>query len=366
MDINFFEEIEKTQSHTFINFCQGIPFTILGWEKYRGFNDKMNGILLSIKNNFDIDVYLQEYEDINIDRNFYWIYSFSTEDNNKLLDINSFLKENIDCVMNYYFQKDESGLYSFNNHDSFFKEYMHPELAGYYVHMVVSYDTYIKPIHPPREKSYQKKLFDLSKISDVIKISEFKKIIMDYMSSTDPLEHHEFMFADDGFFSSKYEGNKTLREEFLPIIKFIKYYKIPENLDIQLGTKKYNFDAKIFHDKNSIILELTSALPDHDHFYLSLRKGVSPDGYFPVKNMHDLKKEFDMFPEKIVTAINDKHAKKYKDKRILIVNMPMEYTYQNEDYIINEIVKEVKAKVTQGKGNFIAIILNDKKMIELF
>jgi hypothetical protein len=82
--------------------------------------------------------------------------------------------------------------------------------------------------------------------------------------------------------------------------------------------------------------------------------------------MHDLKKEFDMFPDKIVRAINLKHEKEYGDERVLIVNMPMEYTYQNEGYIIDEILKEVKERVVRGKGSFVEIVLNDKKIIRLF
>ncbi|MCI4236525.1 hypothetical protein [Dickeya dianthicola] len=366
IDINSFEEMERTQSHTFINFSQGVPYTILGWSSYKNFNNKMNNILLEVKGEFDIDVYLQEYEDINIADNFYWIYSFSVNEKDILVNVNSFIKNKINDVMNCFFVKEDDELYSFNNHDENFKERMHPFLANYYCHMVFTYDTYIKPTHPPREKSYSKDTFDISKVSAVMKLSEFKKIINDYMNATNHSEHHEYMYADDGFFSSKYEGNKTLREECLPILKYVKYKNIPEDLYIQLGVKKDNFDAKIFNDKCTIILEITSAVPDHDHHYLSIRKSVTFDGYFPVKNMHDLKKEFDMFPEKIVKAINSKHEKEYGDERTLMVNMPMEYTYQNEGYIIGEILKEVKEKVIRGKGGFFEILLNDKKIMKLF
>ncbi|HHJ4582717.1 TPA: hypothetical protein ACQJXY_005162 [Citrobacter freundii] len=365
IDINSFEKMEGTQSHTFINFSQGVPYTTLGWSSYKKFNKKMNDILLKVKDEFDVDVYLQEYEDINIAENFYWIYSFSVNEKDILININSFIKSNINDVMNCFFIKEDDELYSFNNHDENFKNYMHPFLAIYYCHMVFTYDMYIEPTHPPREKSYSKATFDISKVSAIMKLSEFKKTINDYISITSHSEHYEYMYADDGFFSSKYEGNKTLREECLPIIKYVEYKNIPKDLYIQLGIKKDNFDAKIFNDKFAIILEITSAVPDHDHHYLSIRKRVTPEGYLPVKNMHDLKKEFDMFPDKIVRAINLKHEKEYGDERVLIVNMPMEYTYQNEGYIIDEILKEVKERVVRGKGSFVEIVLNDKKIIRL-
>ncbi|MGK2888671.1 MAG: hypothetical protein ACSLEN_04845 [Candidatus Malihini olakiniferum] len=57
-----------------------------------------------------------------------------------------------------------------------------------------------------------------------------------------------------------------------------------------LGIKKDNFDARIFNKKCSIILEITPAVPDNDHSYLSIRKSVTPERYLPVKKMHDLKK----------------------------------------------------------------------------
>lgn len=366
MDISVFEEKEATQSHTFISFSQGTPYTVLGWKTYKEFNKRMNDILFKIKEEFDVDIYLQEYEDIHIERSFYWIFSFETNENDKLSNINIVLKKSIHDVMDCFFKKEESDSYSFNNSDECFKEYMYPELANYYCHMVITYKIYLKPTHPPKEKSYRKEFLDTSRINKLTKVSEFKEIIMDYMKIKDHSEHYEYLSADDGFFSSKYEVNKTLREEFLPIIEYIKYKEIPNDSYIQLGTKKYDYDAKIFNDENCNILELTSAVPDHDHHYLSIRKRVTADGFLPVKNMHDLKKEFDMFPDKIVAAINKKHKRGYEDKRTLIINMPMEYTYQNEEYIIDEILKEVKERVVQGKGNFIQILLKDKKIITLF
>ncbi|RUR93707.1 hypothetical protein [Pectobacterium polaris] len=40
--------------------------------------------------------------------------------------------------------------------------------------------------------------------------------------------------------------------------------------------------------------------------------------------------------------------------------------YQNEGYIIGEILKEVKEKVIRGKGDFFEILLNDKKIMKIF
>lgn len=102
IDINSFEKMEGTQSHTFINFSQGVPYTTLGWSSYKKFNKKMNDILLKVKDEFDVDVYLQEYEDINIAENFYWIYSFSVNEKDILININSFIKSNINDVMNCF------------------------------------------------------------------------------------------------------------------------------------------------------------------------------------------------------------------------------------------------------------------------
>jgi hypothetical protein len=70
------------------------------------------------------------------------------------------------------------------------------------------YDMYIEPTHPPREKSYSKATFDISKVSAIMKLSEFKKTINDYISITSHSEHYEYMYADDGFFRVSMKGIK--------------------------------------------------------------------------------------------------------------------------------------------------------------
>ena len=81
--------------------------------------------------------------------------------------------------------------------------------------------------------------------------------------------------------------------------------------------------------------------------------------------MSQLKNEIDSIPSKIVEVINKKHQKNYSDNRILLVIVQSEYVYQGEEYIIQEILKEVKAKTE--KGNFDEILLLcDKRFYSIF
>lgn len=367
------KEREKVQSHTFVHFSEGTPYSILGWSDYKKFNEKMNEALLSINNKYGVKIYLQEHEDIHFRNSFYWIYSFSVSDHDVLTCINNELKNTINDIIIIFSEKLGS-LCIFNNQDYNFNNHMHPELASYYYHMIFSFDVYLKPEHPPKIKSYSKENIDLSLFYEDLPVNEFKKIVRDYFDKGCRSEHMSYLSVIDGFHSSKYEENKTLKEECFPLIQYLDERKITDDARIKLGLKKDNFDAKIIlksdcdnNDCNNfVIIELTSAIPDYDHLLLSITSQASINGYLPLKNMHEFKNQFDMFPDKIVEAINKKHNKEYDDERILIVNMPMEYSYQNEDYIINEIINEVKERVTQGKGKFTEIVLNHKKLFRIF
>ncbi|WP_426726070.1 hypothetical protein [Enterobacter cloacae complex sp. 342H5] len=90
-----FYSSEKIQSHTFVKFYDGPPYTQLGWKKYRKFISMLNDYILKLKEEENIDVFLQEYEVKLIDR-FSWTFSFLEEDIARQKYITSILRHEID------------------------------------------------------------------------------------------------------------------------------------------------------------------------------------------------------------------------------------------------------------------------------
>lgn len=244
-----------------------------------------------------------------------------------------------------------------NNHDHDFFDFFTPDLGEFYVSLVANANYELQPSHPPRGKSYQKEDINLDVFKSDITASEFKELIKKYLSC-ESFDDLSYKYAPDGYFSNKHRSNKYLREEFVPAYFFMIWLKISDSAIIKFGIERANFDVKIddIINNKEIILEITLACPKNDHFLFSLLTQLK-HGVFPLKTMAYLKKEIDTLPEKIVEAINKKQKKDYQDKRILMVVIQEEYTYQGEDYIINEIINEVRENIPKGNGKFEEIIM---------
>lgn len=347
------QEKEKRQSHSFIFFHNGIPYYELGWASYKTFNEKINNFLHEFKSSHGVVVYLYEHELIFIENFFLWGFSFFEENPEKREKLTSHLKHGIYEIMKLFPELKDRKI--FNNHENDFQ--LSPDLAMHYTELVMGAEHLLEHTYsPPKEKSYTKELIDLNEFKVQMTTCDFIKKVTDNLnlSSGGDLA---FMFAPDGYHSNKYRENKYLREEFVPIMKYLKYKSIPDDSMIHLGMETENYDAKITNITNNqeIVLEITSGAPKNDHLLLSLIN--QSNGIFPLKTKAKLKSEFDSLPSRIIKSINDKHNKKYQDKRTLLVTVPTEYTYQGEDYVLEEIIKEVRASVNMGKGNFTEIIM---------
>ncbi|KJF86886.1 hypothetical protein [Photobacterium phosphoreum] len=356
-DISKFNDKEVKQSHSFVLFEQGPPYCMLGWEKYRLFNADINDCLNNIKREFDVKVYVYEHEVINIENFFLWGFSFFQENAIKRDELSEILILRLTNIFKRYFLF--GGDILINNHREGFNNIFAPDLMMVYVGLVESFELDVNLKYaPPKIKTYQKEDFELSVFEQPVTVSEFKGIIKDYieMKSSEDLIYR---FSSNGYFSNKYRCNKYLREEFIPLFQFVKARGVSEDAYIKLGIQSENYDAKITDNENELIIEVTSGAPKNDfsYFIATRNNGIS---VLPLKVLAHLKREIDSLAERIILSINKKHDKNYDDERTLLVTVPLEYTYQNEAIVIDEVLKEVKSSVQVRKFKEIVLMFDSK------
>ncbi|PYF83432.1 hypothetical protein DFP75_102528 [Marinomonas alcarazii] len=349
---NEIDQKEEKQSHSFFPFLQGSPYCILGWKKYRLFNNEINNFLSEFNKNFDVKVYVYEHEVIHIEDFFLWGFSFIQESPDRRDELSDILINKLMVIFKKYFYFE--GECFLNNHREGFNNSLTPDLIKIYIDLVVSFEMEVNlKYNPPKTKSYNKSDFDMSAFDEPVKVSEFASIINEHMAlnSTDDLIYR---FAPDGYFSNKFRSNKYLREEFIPLLEFIRARKISEEAYIKLGVQDENYDAKIVDNEEELIIEITLGAPKHDYLYLSATQsnGVS---VLPLKVLAHLKKEIDSLAGRIILSIEKKHNKNYDDERLLLVVVQSEYTYQNEAIVVDEVLKEVRGSIS--RGNFKEIVL---------
>lgn len=352
-NIKAFKAMENNQSHLLCLFQHGSPYCMLGWKKYRLFNNDINTCLNEFKKEFEIKVYVYEYEVIHIEGLFLWGFSFAQDNLAKRDELSDILIFKLTNVYKAYFSI-EGDLF-LHNHSENFNNSLNPDLMAVYVEMVMSFGVDAKlKYSPPKNKSYTKDDFDISVLNKPIKVSKFKETINDYlaMNSTESLIYR---LSPDGYFSNKYRSNKYLREEFVPLLKFIKNKGISESAYVELGVQDENYDAKIIDGENELIIEITLGAPKNDYLYQTVTQsnGIS---VLPLKVLAHLKKEIDSLAERIILSIEKKHNKNYGDGRVLLVVVQPEYTYQNETDVIDELLKEVRSSVSLGDFKEIVLL----------
>lgn len=364
MDINELESKERFQSHIFVLFPYGTPYTYLGWNNYREFNAILNEYLKNLGKELKIKFYLHEHEVINIDKCFAWVISFFEKDINTQKEISAHLVTSVKTLIDIFCREDASDIIIANNKTSDFNKVLQYrdtlELHEYYFSLISfgEEEINVKDSKKPKEKSFEMPLLDLNSFEGELNVGDFVKKIDDYLYKTDIQKRNQMMFAPDGFWSTKYPALKLLREELIPLKYFIKKFNISDGDTIHLGFERLTYDACFTSSDKTTkeIVEITAATPKEDHLLLSLYE-QSFSLRFPVKNQHKLKMYKDSIPETIIKAIDKKHDKKYPPGRTLIVTLPLEYIYQGEEYIIDEVINEVSHNCTRGIGDFSKIFL---------
>ncbi|EOI7869435.1 hypothetical protein ACMWOT_002667 [Yersinia enterocolitica] len=364
MDVNDFKTKEYYQSHTFILFPSDTPYTYLGWKKYRHFNNVLNDYLKASGKILNKNIYIHEHEVINIEKCFVWVVSFFEKNIEEQIIISNHLMISLTKLVKEFFKEDSKDIIIANNKEDNINEVLEYggtlDLHEYYIELVVlgEQEIELQYTQKQKEKTFTMPLPDLNAFEGELNVGGFVQQIDNYLNSADSQTRHEMIFAPDGYWSTKYPALKLFREEFIPLKYFIKQFNISEKGSMHLGFERLTYDAcfQSFDKSSQQIVEITAARPDNDHLLLSLFK-QSFNLRFPVKNLHKLKLYKDSVPEKIIKAIDEKHDKGYQSGRILIVTLPLEYVYQGEEYIIDEVINEVSKSCKRGIGNFAKIFL---------
>lgn len=157
--------------------------------------------------------------------------------------------------------------------------------------------------------------------------------------------------------------HKSMREEYIPIRAYVRRKEIPTDAILELGGEAYDFDAKIIvrdaQGAREEVLEVVQALPKNEHIVRhALVKGAMN------KELRELEmQQLRSFPQPIIDAINKKHKRAYADKRVLLVSVTGEHTYE-DDALINEWIPYIKANTVLG--NFAEIYLVETARYKLF
>lgn len=163
----------------------------------------------------------------------------------------------------------------------------------------------------------------------------------------DVLEYADFLLH-------KGKKHKTMREEHIPIRAYLRRKDIPMDSDIELGGEAHDFDAIVTYGDSGAekkeIIEIVQAMPTEE--YLIRRALVH--GEMNVEMRIKELNQFDSFPQPIIDAINKKHQKRYADKRILLVSVIGEHTFE-DDVRVASWVPEIQ-RATE-LGNFSEIYL---------
>lgn len=159
-------------------------------------------------------------------------------------------------------------------------------------------------------------------------------------------------FAD--FLKHKQRGEKSLREEHIPIRAYLRRKSIPLDGLIELGGEAYGFDAKVAYEVEGQVLECTlevvQALANGAH---KIRFAIA-NGRMNDEMRAEEWRQIETFPQPIIDAIKAKQAKSYSDTRILLVVVSGEVT-QEDNRIIEQWLSDVRSKTVLG--NFSEIYL---------
>ncbi|WP_335915586.1 hypothetical protein [Shewanella algae] len=188
-----------------------------------------------------------------------------------------------------------------------------------------------------------------------------KEFLENFSAQSQRIANDIFEYID--FLSHKKRDYKNIREEQIPLLAYIKCKKIPHDADMELGGEAHDFDAKFIYSLGNVrvtqTVEIVQALPMGEHeVRLALVHGKM-DVSMRLKEYEQLRS----FPKPIIDAINKKHQKNYADKRVLLVSVIGEHTYE-DDALIKSWIPEIRRNTFLG--NFTEIFLAETARSVMF
>jgi len=170
-----------------------------------------------------------------------------------------------------------------------------------------------------------------------------------------------FKYRD--YLKQRTRGYKSMREEHIPIRAYIRRKEVPVDATLELGGEAHDFDAKIItkdeHGTHEEILEVIQALPRGEHIV----RHALVNGTMTLDLREREMQQLQSFPQPIIDAINMKHEREYADKRILLVSVTGEHTYE-DDELIGQWIPLIRENTVLG--NFVEIFLVETARYKLF
>lgn len=165
------------------------------------------------------------------------------------------------------------------------------------------------------------------------------------------------------FLKQKKRCHKSMREEHIPIRAYVRRRAVPVDAILELGGEAHDFDARIItknaRGTHEEILEVVQALPKDEHIV----RHMLVDGTMNKEPRELEMKQLQSFPQPIIDAINKKHQRAYADKRVLLVSVTGEHTYE-DDELISQWIPQIRANTVLG--NFAEIFLVETARYKLF
>jgi hypothetical protein len=157
------------------------------------------------------------------------------------------------------------------------------------------------------------------------------------------------------FLRHKERGDKSKREEHIPIRAYLRRKPIPPDGVIELGGEAHDFDAKLSYEfdgrRVECTIEVVQALAKGAH---KMRLAIA-DGQMNDEMGAEERRQFETFPQPVIDAIKAKQDKLYSDTRILLVAVVGEVT-QEDDAIIERWLSELRSKTVLGAFSEIYLV----------
>ena len=235
------------------------------------------------------------------------------------------------------------------------------EISSYHVHynsLPAGLDLNKRPI-----KRFEKVEVDerVKEPLDQLTVSEFHN----YVTSSLSLIFNDLPYHSSKFLLQDERQYKYLREEYVPLMVYTRSRNYSDSDFIKLGKEIEPWDAKLLCGDSTEIVEITQAYPQFEYetrkalaFSIHGVKGMS----LKLRKKHQ--QALDYYPRSIVEAIEAKHKKEYKEPRVLLISVLLEFLQDDEDLL--QLTLDYLKKAT-SLGNFKAmyLILDGKRCVKV-
>jgi hypothetical protein len=164
------------------------------------------------------------------------------------------------------------------------------------------------------------------------------------------------------FLKHKHRGDKSTREERIPIRAYLRRKSVPPEGVIELGGEAHDFDAKVSYLNEGqtveCTLEVVQALAAGAH---KVRLAIADNRMNDAMRAEEWR-QFETFPQPIIDAIKAKQDRFYSDTRVLLVSVAGEVT-QEDDALIERWLGEVRANTVQGTFSEIYLVETARYLI---